>query len=70
MELDIGTHDSGFYDGFSRAVTIPSKVIVSLLIMWANLFSRPVNASKTLGAANSTDHRDLRRLVCLFSSRA
>ena len=52
VELDINTHDRGFYDGFSRAVTIPAKVIVSLLIMWAIFF--PVNASKTLGAANST----------------
>lgn len=52
IELDINTHDRGFYDGFSRAVTIPAKVIVSLLIMWAIFF--PVNASKTLGAANST----------------
>lgn len=52
VELDIGTHDSGFYDGFSRAVTIPAKVIVSLLIMWAIFF--PVNAGETLGAANST----------------
>lgn len=51
VELDIGTHDRGFYDGFSRAVTIPAKVIVALLIMWAIFF--PVNASKTLGAANS-----------------
>lgn len=52
VELDINTHDHGFYDGFSRAVTIPSKVIISLLIMWAIFF--PVNANKTLGAANST----------------
>ncbi|MEE4316361.1 MAG: BCCT family transporter [Erythrobacter sp.] len=52
VELEIDTHDRGFYDGFSRAVTIPSKVIVSLLIMWAIFF--PVNASKALGAANST----------------
>ncbi|WP_247711511.1 BCCT family transporter [Qipengyuania aurantiaca] len=52
MELPINTHDRGFYDGFSRAVTIPSKVIVSLIIMWAIFF--PVSASETLSAANST----------------
>jgi choline/carnitine/betaine transport len=51
VELPIETHDRGFYDGFSRAVTIPSKVIVSLLIMWAIFF--PVSASETLTAANS-----------------
>ncbi|MEM7666281.1 MAG: BCCT family transporter [Pseudomonadota bacterium] len=52
VDLPIDTHDSGFYDGFSREVTIPSKVIVALIIMWAIFF--PVNASNTLSAANST----------------
>ena len=52
VDLPIGTHDRGFYDGFSRAVTIPSKIIVSLIIMWAIFF--PVSANKTLTAANST----------------
>ena len=50
--MPIDTHDKGFYDGFSRSVTIPSKIIVSLLIMWAIFF--PVRASETLSAANST----------------
>ena len=52
VDLPIGTHDSGFYDGFSRAVTIPSKIIVSLIIMWAIFF--PVSANETLATANST----------------
>lgn len=52
VDLPINTHDSGFYDGFSRAVTIPSKVIVSLIIMWAIFF--PVSASETLSTANTT----------------
>jgi len=52
VDLPIATHDSGFYDGFSRAVTIPSKIIVSLLIMWAIFF--PVSANETLSAANSS----------------
>lgn len=52
VELPINTHDHGFYDGFSRAVTIPSKIIVSLIIMWAIFF--PVTANETLTAANST----------------
>ena len=52
VELPIRTAEKGFYDGFSRAVTIPSKIIVSLLIMWAIFF--PVSASETLTAANST----------------
>lgn len=52
IDLPIRTASRGFYDGFSRAVTIPSKVIVSLLILWAIFF--PVSASKTLTAANSS----------------
>ncbi|MFL0355966.1 BCCT family transporter [Erythrobacter sp. GH1-10] len=51
-ELPIQTHDRGFYDGFSREVTIPSKIIVSLIILWAIFF--PVSAMETLEAANST----------------
>jgi choline/carnitine/betaine transport len=51
-ELPIETHDQGFYDGFSREVTIPAKIIVSVIIMWAIFF--PVSASNTLSAANST----------------
>ncbi len=52
IDLPINTHDRGFYDGFSRAVTIPSKIIVSLLILWAIFF--PVSANETLTAANSS----------------
>ncbi|MFW5633512.1 MAG: BCCT family transporter [Erythrobacter sp.] len=52
VDLAIDTHDRGFYEGFSREVTIPGKVIVSLLIMWAIFF--PVTANRTLSAANST----------------
>ncbi|MEP1421859.1 MAG: BCCT family transporter [Erythrobacter sp.] len=52
VELEIETHDKGFYDGFSREVTIPAKIIVSLIIMWAIFF--PVNAMETLAVANST----------------
>lgn len=52
VNLSINTHDRGFYDGFSRSVTIPSKIIVSLIIMWAIFF--PVSANETLSAANNT----------------
>jgi len=52
VDLPIATHDSGFYDGFSRSVTIPSKIIVALIIMWAIFF--PVQASETLSAANTS----------------
>lgn len=52
IELPIPTHDGGFYDGLSREVTIPAKIIVACIIMWAIFF--PVSASKTLSVANST----------------
>ena len=52
VDLPIRTANRGFYDGFSRAVTIPSKIIVSIIIMWAIFF--PVSANETLTAANST----------------
>ena len=52
IELPIRTATRGFYDGFSRQVTIPSKIIVSLIILWAIFF--PVSANETLTRANST----------------
>ncbi|MEL6486785.1 MAG: BCCT family transporter, partial [Pseudomonadota bacterium] len=52
VDLPIETHDSGFYDGFSREVSIPGKVIVSFIIMWAIFF--PVSAMQTLDAANNS----------------
>ncbi len=52
IDLPIRTADEGFYDGFSRQVTIPAKIIVSLIIMWAIFF--PVSANETLSSANST----------------
>ncbi len=52
VELPINTADTGFYEGFSREVTIPAKIIVSLIIMWAIFF--PVRAMETLSVANST----------------
>ncbi|MAM41409.1 MAG: transporter [Erythrobacter sp.] len=51
-DLPISTASRGFYDGFSRQVTIPAKIIVSLIILWAIFF--PVQANETLTAANST----------------
>ncbi|MDJ0979651.1 MAG: BCCT family transporter [Erythrobacter sp.] len=52
VELEIDTHDRGFYDGFSREVTIPAKIIVALIILWAIFF--PVSAMGTLQAANAS----------------
>ena len=51
-ELPIAVSQRGFYSGFSKHVTIPSKIIISLLIVWAIAF--PINAGEVLGIANST----------------
>jgi choline/carnitine/betaine transport len=51
MELPIEVSEGGFYDGFSKDVTIASKILVGALIFWAIAF--PENASSVLGAMNS-----------------
>jgi len=51
-DLPITTANSGFYTGFNTWVTIPAKIIVSVLIVWAIVF--PVHASETLALANET----------------
>ena len=56
VHLPIKTASKGFYNGFSTIVTVPSKVIVTLLILWAILF--PVQANETLAFANDTIIRD------------
>ncbi|WP_308915532.1 BCCT family transporter [Jannaschia sp. LMIT008] len=34
-DLEIHTHDGGFYNGFATRVAIPAKVAISVLILWA-----------------------------------
>ena len=50
MELDIPTADRGFYSGFAKSVAIPSKLLVSALIVWA--IALPQNAETVLNALN------------------
>ena len=50
MDLHIPTADSGFYSGFSKSVAIPSKILVSALIVWA--MAVPENAEAVLNALN------------------
>ena len=56
VDLPIKTANSGFYHGFSTIVTVPSKLIVTLLILWAIFF--PVQANEALTAANATIIKD------------
>lgn len=56
VDLPIRTAQSGFYHGFSTIVTIPAKVIVTLLIVWAVFF--PNNAETVLALANATIIRE------------
>ncbi len=51
-ELPINTADKGFYSGFSVSVTVISKIIISILVVWAIVW--PEWAGEVLGAWNST----------------
>jgi choline/carnitine/betaine transport len=51
MDLPIETSDSGFYTGFSKSVSIYSKIIVAILVIWAVVF--PEQAGSILNAINS-----------------
>lgn len=50
-ELPIRTADKGYYSGFSVNVTVVSKLIISVLVVWCIFW--PVQAGATLGAWNS-----------------
>ncbi len=44
-DLDIETASSGFYEGFSKFVTIGSKILIGLLIVWAAVWSEAAGAA-------------------------
>ncbi|MEL7215124.1 MAG: BCCT family transporter [Pseudomonadota bacterium] len=50
-DLPIKTADSGFYRGFSVNVTVVSKIIISLLVVWCIVW--PTEAGTVLGNWNS-----------------
>ncbi len=50
MELPIKTAEGGFYNGFSKDVTITAKVLVGALILWAVAF--PDQAGEILSSFN------------------
>lgn len=50
MDLPIKTADSGFYDGFSKTVTLTGKVLIAALVVWAVAF--PDNAGRILKGIN------------------
>ncbi len=56
IALAIKTASSGFYNGFSKIVTIPAKVIVALIILWAVIF--PEQAAEALAVANTSIIRE------------
>lgn len=51
MDLPIKTAEGGFYNGFSKDVTITAKILIGALIIWAVAF--PDNASSVLSGLNS-----------------
>jgi choline/carnitine/betaine transport len=50
--LPIGTASSGFYEGFNRTVTVGSKFLIVLLILWATVM--PEQAGAVLKTINAT----------------
>ncbi len=50
-DLPIKTADGGFYNGFSKQVAVPAKIIISALVVWAIVW--PEWAGQVLGAWNS-----------------
>ena len=50
MNLHIPTAQRGLYSGFAKSVAIPSKILVSALIVWA--ITVPENAAAVLNALN------------------
>ena len=51
-DLDITTADSGYYEGFSKFVSIGAKVSISALIVWAIAF--PEGAGAVLSSIRAT----------------
>lgn len=49
-ELDISTTTGGFYNGFSTAVTVPAKIIISILVVWAIFW--PIQSGAVLNGLN------------------
>lgn len=50
-ELDINTQDGGFYNGFSTAVAVPAKIIISILVVWAIFW--PIQSGAVLNGFNA-----------------
>ena len=51
-DLPIETENSGFYEGFNKFVTVGSKVLIGLLIVWAAVWSEA--AGNALNAIRAT----------------
>ncbi|MFT5121352.1 MAG: choline/carnitine/betaine transport [Psychrobacter glaciei] len=50
-KLPIKVATKGFYEGFNKDVTIPAKILLGLLIVWAVIF--PDNSTTILGSLNT-----------------
>ena len=51
-DLDIKTQETGFYEGYSLPIALISKISMSLLVLWALIWSS--SASATLSSLNGT----------------
>jgi choline-glycine betaine transporter len=51
-DLDIKTQETGFYEGYSLPIALISKISMTLLVLWALIWS--TSASATLSSLNGT----------------
>ncbi len=56
-ELKIKTHDKGFYKGFNRIVTITSKILITLVVVW--ILSDIENSGAMLTAMKNWSYTNL-----------
>jgi len=57
QELPIETADSGFYANFNKIVSLASKIIIALIVVWAAVF--PEKAGEVLGAMKTWSFANL-----------
>ena len=56
-ELLIATADSGFYTDFNKIVSLASKIVIALIVVWAAIF--PEDAGEILGALRAWSFANL-----------
>lgn len=51
-DVEIDTRPHGFYEGYSLPIALVSKIVMTLLVVWALTF--PHSAGQTLSSVNAS----------------